>query len=272
MKRKKQIMFTIIALIVSAIMLFPLYWAITAALETNGQIYRNPPYLFPPTPTFSAFASAISTQLPHLLSSLIIASGTTALSLLISAPAAYGITRFKFKGVTYMITALLISQMIPGVSLANALFLIFGKLGILNNYFSLILSDCSFSVPFNILILRAFMQTIPLAISEAALVDGAGDWRTFFSVILPISKSPLITAGLFAFLFGWGDFLFAVTMVTKNSIEPITVSIYGFISQYSQSWNDMMASAVLASIPAALLLIVSQRYITTGIASSSVKG
>ncbi|WP_067929090.1 carbohydrate ABC transporter permease [Alicyclobacillus shizuokensis] len=269
---KRKIHLTIVAILVTAVMLFPLYWTIISSLETNDQIFHQPPYFFPPTPEFVAYAHVFVEQLPHLQTSLIVAGGTTLLSLFVAAPAAYAIAHFRWRGVGALIVALLISQMIPGVSLANALFILFNKVGLLNSYLGLILADCSFCIPFNILILRAFMESIPKDISEAALVDGAGEVRTFASVILPISKSALITAGLFAFLFGWGDFLFAVTMMTQDAIQPITVSLYSYISQYSQSWNEMMAAAVLASIPAAFLLLVSQRYITAGMTSGSVKG
>lgn len=261
-----------IAILITVVMLFPLYWTIVSSLETNAQIFSTSPYLFPPQIDLSSYTEAFATQLPHLLSSLIIATGTTALCMVVAVPGAYAITHFHFKGITWLIVALLISQMLPSVSLANALFIIFNKIGLLNNYFGLMLTDCTFSIPFNILILRAFMQSIPKEISEAALVDGAGDWRTFFQIILPISRSALITSGLFAFLFSWGDFLFSVTMITQNSIEPITVSLYNYISQYSQSWNQMMAAAVMASIPAAILLILSQRYITANLTGGSVKG
>ncbi len=253
-------------------MLFPVYWTVTSSLETNTQIFATHPYLITPQFDWQTYRIALQTQLPHLVSSLIIATGTTVLCVLVATPAAYAISHLQFKKVTWLIVALLISQMIPSVSLDNALFIIFNKIGLLNNYFGLMLTDCTFSIPFNILILRAFMQSIPKDILEAAYVDGAGDLRTFIQIILPVSKSVLITAGLFAFLFAWGDFLFSVTMITQNSFQPITVSIYGYISQYSQSWNQMMASAVLASIPAAVLLILSQRYITAGMTSGSVKG
>ena len=268
----KKLHLTAIGILITCVMLFPLYWTITSSLETNSQIFATRPYLIPPSLDLSAYGAALSTQLPHLLSSLIIATGTTALCMVISIPCAYAITHFGYRRITWLIVALLVSQMIPSVSLANALFIIFNKIGLLNNYFGLMLTDCTFSIPFNVLILRAFMASIPKDISEAAFVDGAGDWTTFIRIIIPISKSSIITAGLFAFLFGWGDFLFSVTMITQNSIEPITVSLYGYISQYSQSWNEMMAAAVLASIPAAILLILSQRYITAGMTSGSVKG
>lgn len=261
-----------IGILILAVMLFPMYWVITVSFETGSQIFHSPPYFFPPTPTLDAYVSAFSSQWPHLVTSLIVAFGATALSLIVAVPAAYGISHFRFKGITVLIVALLISQMIPGVSLASGLFNIYERFGLLNSYTGLILADCTFSIPFNILILRAFMSSIPKELPEAAFVDGAGDWRTFFSIIIPVSVTGIITTSLFAFLFAWGDFLFAVTMMTDNSVEPFTVSLYGYLSSHSSQWSEMMATAVLGSIPAAFLLVISQRYITAGLTGGSVKG
>lgn len=271
-RRMKKFSLFIIGILILAIMLFPLYWVIVVSFETESQIFHNPPFLFPPTPTFDSYISAFSAQWPHLVTSLIIAFGSMFLSLIVAVPAAYAISQFKFKGITTIIVALLISQMIPGISLANGLFNIYEKVGLLDSHIGLILADCTFSIPFNILILRAFMGSIPRELPEAAFVDGAGDWRTFFSIIIPVSMTGLITTSLFAFLFSWGDFLFAVTMMTDNSVEPFTVSLYGYISSHSQEWSEMMATAVLGSIPAAFLLVISQRYITAGLTGGSVKG
>lgn len=270
--KRTQIHWSLVGIIVTIGMLFPFYWVIVSSLETNTQIFHYPPYLFPPHPTLSAYAAVFLTQLPHLGSSLIIAGGSTALSLVVAVPASYAIARFGFRWTNVLIIALLISQMLPGVALANALFLIFTKIRLVNNYFGLMLTDCTFSIPFNVLILRAFMSHIPRDLTEAALVDGAGDWTAFFRVIIPLSTTALITSGLFAFLFGWGDFLFAVTMISAPSMAPITVSLYDYVSSYSLVWNQLMATAVLASIPAAFLLIALQRHIVAGITSGSVKG
>jgi len=269
---RRQLHWSIVGIVVAGIMLFPFYWVIVSSLETNTQIFHYPPYLVPPHPTLQAYSAVFMAQLPHLGSSLIIALGSTFLSLFVAVPAAYAIARFQFRWINILIVALLISQMLPGVALANALFLIFDKLHLLNNYFGLMLTDCTFSIPFNVLILRAFMRGIPSELSDAGLVDGAGDWGTFIKIILPLSATALITSGLFAFLFGWGDFLFAVTMISNAAMAPITVSLYDYVSSYSLVWNQLMATAVLASIPAALLLIGLQRYIVAGITSGSVKG
>jgi multiple sugar transport system permease protein len=267
----KKSLNTVIALIILAFMLFPLYWAIVASLETKKQLFQSPPSFFPPTPSLSAYVSAFSMQWPHLLTSLIISIGTVIFALIIATPAAYALAKFRFRITAYVVIGLLITQMIPNVILANSLYVIFNKIHLLNTYAGIILADSSIAIPFSILILRAFMQSIPYELTEAALVDGANDWKTFIKIIVPVSKSAIITAGLFAFLNAWGDFLFALTMMTEDTIKPITVSLYSYIGQYSTSWNEMMASAVLASIPAAILLLVSQRYITAGL-GGSVKG
>ena len=108
-------------------------------------------------------------------------------------------------------------------------------------------------------------------LSEAARVDGAGYWRTFVSIIVPISRNAMVTAGLFSFLFAWADFLFAVTLTTGQVFQPITVGIYRFVGNNSANWNSIMATAVLASIPAAILLVIAQRYVVAGMTSGAVK-
>ena len=154
---------------------------------------------------------------------------------------------------------------------ANALYTIFSKLGLIDDYLDLILADSTATIPFAILVLRAFMVGIPKELSEAARVDGAGYWRTFGSIIVPVSRNAMVTAGLFSFLFAWADFLFAVTLTTGQTIEPITVGIYRFVGNQTADWNGIMATAVLASIPAAVLLVIAQRYVVAGVTGGAIK-
>jgi multiple sugar transport system permease protein len=262
---------TVLGLIIVAFMLFPLYWAIVGSLKTNNQIFTIPPALLPPTPTFESYGTALRTELGALLSSVIISTGTVILSLLMSAPAAFALAHFKFRFTAALVVGLLLAQMIPPVILANSLYVIFNTLGLLNRYIGLIIADSSLAIPFSVLILRAFMQSIPHGLPEAARVDGASDMVTFVRIIVPISRSALITAALFTFLFAWGDFLFALTMITKPGKEPITLGLFKFIGDFSQQWNDVMATAVIASIPAAFLLTFAQRYIAAGLLAGSIK-
>jgi multiple sugar transport system permease protein len=267
-----SIVSTIAGIVLTIIMLFPLYWMIANSLETSQEIFSIPVSLVPPHPTFDAYIAVWQTQLPHLGTSLFIAIGTALLSVLIAVPAAYALAHFHFRFTVLIVFCLLLTQMIPTVTLATPMFLIFNKLGLLNSYAGLILADTTYAVPFAVLILRAFFLSVPYELAQAAFVDGAGEWGAFIRVMLPLVLPAVITAGLFAFLFAWGDFIYALTLMTTNEIQPISLSIYSYIGQYTDYWNEAMAVATLASVPAAILLIFFQRYITAGLTSGAMKG
>lgn len=263
---------TIFGVIFTAIMLFPLYWMVVNSLKTNEDIFAIPVSIIPTRITFQAYIDVFSAQLPHLGTSLIVSLGTVVLSLLIAVPAAYALAHFRFRFTPLIIFCLLLAQMIPAVTLATPMFLIFNKLGLLNGYPGLILADTTYAVPFCIMILNSFTQSLPYELVEAAFVDGNGEWGAFLRVMLPLMVPGLMTAGLFAFLFSWGDFLYGLTLMTTNTIQPISLSIYNYTGQFNSAWNDLMAVATLGAIPAAIILIFFQRYITSGITSGALKG
>lgn len=269
--KRREIGSTIVAVAILAVMLFPLYWMINISLQPAKDLLRIPPELFPIDATLSAYSSALSTQGHPLLISLIVASGTSVLTLLIAVPTAFAMAQLRVPFSRSVLFGLLIGQMVPGIIMANALFKIMSKLGLVNNVFALILADSTLAVPFAVLILRAFMISVPRSLIESAYVDGASRLRTLWSIVVPVSRNSLITAGLFSFLFAWGDFLFGLTLTTTNSVTPITVGLYRFIGSYTTDWNSVMATGVIASIPAAVLLIVAQRYVAAGVTGGAVK-
>jgi len=166
---------------------------------------------------------------------------------------------------------ILISQMIPGIVVANALYSVYTNFGLLNTIPGLILADSCLGIPFAILIMRAFMTTLPPALMEAAQVDGAGPIRVFWSIVLPLSRNALITAALFTFLFTWGDFLFALTLTSTDDVRPITLGLYTYVGAHVTDWSSVMATAVMASLPAVLLLVIAQKYVAAGTTSGAVK-
>jgi multiple sugar transport system permease protein len=267
--RIRQLPFTILALIFLAIMIFPVYWMLNSSFQGNGSATSSA--FFPTNPTIAGYQTAIAQQGGNLITSLIVALGTVILSLLISAPAAYALAKFKLRWISVVLVALLIAQMIPGIVIANALYTAFNDIGLLNSIPGLILADASLSIPFAILIMRAFMGSIPPSLVEAARVDGAGHFRAFVSIVLPISRNSIITAGLFSFLFTWSDFVFALTLTSTTAVKPVTLGIYDYLSSNVQSWGPVMATAVLSSIPAIVLLIFAQRYIAAGALGGAVK-
>jgi multiple sugar transport system permease protein len=262
----------VLGIFLTVLMLFPVYWMVANSFETSKQIFSIPVALVPTQLTFSSYIKVWQTQLPHLETSLIVALGTALLSIAIATPAAYALAHFRLRITVLLVFILLITQMIPTVSLTTPMFLIFNQFGLINSYPGLILADSTYAVPFAVLILRAFMFSLPYELTEAAFVDGAGEWGAFVRVMLPLAVPGVVTAGLFAFLFAWGDFIYALTLTTDNTIEPVSLSIYNYLGNYNNEWGSAMAVAALASIPAAILLVLFQRYITTGLTAGAVKG
>jgi multiple sugar transport system permease protein len=263
---------TVIALFIIAIFLFPLYWMVNISFQPGRDLVRIPPEWFPVDATLGAYRNAIAIEGRHLLVSLVISLGTAALSLAIATPAAFAMAQLKTRLSRPVLFALLIGQMVPSIVMANALFKVITGLHLINSLLALILADSTLAVPFAVLILRAFMVSVPRELLEAAYVDGASRLRSLWSVVLPISRNAMITAGLFAFLFAWGDFLFGLTLTTTDSNIPVTVGMYRFIGVYTTNWNSVMATGVIASIPAAVLLVVAQRYVAAGVTGGAVKG
>jgi multiple sugar transport system permease protein len=260
------------ALIALVIMLFPLYAVIIASFENNSQLLGTHYNFLPPTPSFANYSAVISTQGGHIVSTLLIGVGTALLTLAISLPAAHALARYRFRVTALLIGGLLVAQVLPSIVIANSLFLLYHKLHLLNTYPGLILADASYAVPFSILVLRAFMLGLPEDVLQAARVDGASEWKTFFRVVLPMSRSAVITVAVFAFLNGWGDFIFALTLLSGATFEPLTLSVYSYIGEFQQSLGQAMALCVFGLLPAAMLLIAAQRYIAAGLTVGSVKG
>lgn len=264
-----RLLSTAFGIIVVAAMLFPLYWMVNQSLQPGTGSGNNA--LFPAHPDFSAYAQVIGEQGSSLLTSLAIAVGCVIVTLVVAVPAAFSLAKFPGRAVTIVLTILLVSQMVPGIVIANALYGAYVDLGLLNSLPGLILADASVAIPFSILVMRAFMLSIPNELLDAARVDGAGPIRTLVSIVIPISRNSIITSALFSFLFAWSDFIFALTLTTSGKIRPVTLSIYDYLSSTIQDWAPVLATSVLSALPAVVLLVVAQRYVAAGALGGAVK-
>ncbi|MEU2623984.1 carbohydrate ABC transporter permease [Streptomyces sp. NPDC007157] len=263
--------YTVLGVLLTALMLFPVYWMVNVSLTPQRDMRKSPPDLLPLHPTFEGYRAVLDDQLPYLGTSLLIGLGTVALTLVLAAPAGYALAKLRPRGAGALGLALLIAQMVPGIVMAMGFYGIFLDLGLLNSWWGLIVADSTIAVPFGVMIFTAFMSGIPGELISAARIDGAGTWRTFRSVVLPLSRNAIVTVSLFGFLWAWSDFVFANTLDGGGSWKPITLGIYKYIGNNNQEWNAIMATAVVASIPAALLLVLAQRYVAAGVTAGAVK-
>lgn len=260
---------TAVGVAILAVMLFPLYWMVNVSFQHSSAAVATS--WFPVHFTLDGYATAIRDQSAHLVTSLVVAVGSVILSLLIATPAAYALAHFRIRRRSVVLFAVLTSQMVPGIVIANALYSAYSQLNLLNSIPGLILADAGLGIPFAILIMQAMMSSIPRSVIEAARVDGAGHIRAFLHIAVPMSRNAQITAGLFTFLFSWSDFLFALTLTTTEDVRPVTIGIYQYMGSYVNDWSSVMATAVLASLPALVLIVVAQRYVAAGATTGAVK-
>ncbi|WP_062428543.1 carbohydrate ABC transporter permease [Herbidospora daliensis] len=262
---------TAIGLALTAVMLFPVYWMVNVSFTRDENMRRSPPHWFPVDGTLEGYRAVLDKQLPYLGTSLVIGLGTVVLTVVVAAPAAYALAKLRPRGGGVLSFLLLIAQMIPGIIMAMGFYAVFLSAGVLNTVPGLIVADSTLAVPFAVLVLTAFMSGLPEELLQAARVDGAGTVRTFWSIVLPLSRNALVTVSLFAFLWAWSDFVFASTLDQGGDHQPITLGIYHYIGHNNQEWNAIMATAVVASIPAAVLLVIAQRYVAAGVTAGAVK-
>ncbi|WP_406429478.1 carbohydrate ABC transporter permease [Streptomyces sp. NBC_01589] len=262
---------TAVGLLLTGVMLFPVYWMINVSLTRDQDMRKSPPDLFPTHGTLAGYRTVLDEQLPYLGTSLAVALGTVVLTVALAAPAGYALAKLRPRGGGLLSFVLLAAQMIPGIIMAMGFYAIYLQLGLLQSVPGLIVADSTLAVPFAVLIFTAFMSGIPGELLQAAQMDGARALRTFWSIVLPMSRNAVVTVSLFAFLWSWSDFVFANTLVNGGAQEPITLGIYHYIGNNNQEWNAIMATAVVASLPAAVILVLAQRYVAAGVTTGAVK-
>ncbi len=260
-----------VGLLLTGVMLFPVYWMLNESFTRDQDMRKSPPNWFPLHGTLEGYRAVLDQQLPYLGTSLIVGLCTVALTLALCAPAGYSLAKLRPKGGGILGFALLAAQMIPGIIMAMGFYAILLGTHTTNTLTGLVLADSTLAVPFGVLVFTAFISAIPEELLQAAKTDGAGPLRTFYSIVLPLSRNALVTVSLFTFLWAWSDFIFASTLDAGGTRQPITLGIYHYIGNNNQQWNAITATAATASIPATLLLILAQRYIATGATTGAIK-
>ena len=263
---------TLAAAAALVLVLFPVYAIIVGSFESTNTLFSGTFYWLPHAATLDNYSTVIHAQSANVVTSLVVGLGTALLALVVAVPAAYALSKYRLRVTVILVSSLLVAQIVPSIVLATSLFIVFHWINLVNSYPGLIIADGTYAVPFAILVLRAFLFSLPNVLLYAARVDGATEWQTFRMIVIPLARSAVITVAVFAFLAGWGDFIFALTILNGSGIEPITLGIYTYLGNYSTDWGAVMAAGVFAMVPAAILLVVAQRYIATGLTAGSVKG
>jgi len=271
-QKQKNILLSILAILIACVFLFPLYWIVVNSFKLDSEIFASVPTLWPKGITLKAYQDQLGSLAVTLKNSIIIALGSMVLSLCLSVPAAYGLARFKVRGMKLFVLIFLITQMLPASLVLTPLFLIFSNLGILNTYLAPILSTATISIPFIVLMLRPGFLSMPKDLEDTARIDGCNTISAFLRVAIPIARPTVITAACFSFVYAWNDLAYSMTFNTKESMRPMTSAIYTFMNQYGTKWNSIMAYGVLLILPCCIIFVTMQKHIVEGMTSGSVKG
>ncbi len=265
---------TAIAIVLVGLFMFPLYWLISTSLKSADQLFTSPPTWFPIPIDLSNYVSAVienEEMLRSLGNSLVISVGTTILTILLAAPAAYALARLRLRWTAALMLPFLIAQLLPSINVALPMFALFTQWGLVNTFPGLILANTVGTLPFAVIVLRPFYLSIPKELEEAAAVDGASRFQAFYRIVLPLVRPGLVTVGVFAFVMAWGEFIFALTLTTNRDLQPVTVTLNTFIGIYGTEWGPLMAASTVVAIPIVVVFAIFQKYITGGLAAGSVK-
>jgi ABC-type glycerol-3-phosphate transport system permease component len=278
-RRSRKVALNTIAVIVALVTLFPILYMISTSFKPTTEIFSLTPHLLPEHPTWSNYAQVIDGSaigIPYwtfLRNSLFVTLTAVVISSLIALLAAIGVARFRFRFRTTYLIMLLIVQMLPMQALVIALYLDFRSLNLLDSLVGLIILYIAFALPVTIWMLRNFVAAVPRELEEAAAIDGAGPVRVFWNVLLPLVAPGLVTTSVFAFIFAWNEFVFALTFLGLDQ-RKYTLPIYVtyFFGRGAANWGDIMASSVLFTVPVMIFFLIVQRRLRTGMLAGAVKG
>ncbi len=267
----------ILTIIVCAFALFPFIWMLSTSFKTNSEIYTAAPTFVPKEPTAAGYVNMFTTETSTFnfkqwaANSVFVAFLTTVFSMVIAVLGGYGISRYRFRGRGALSYVVLTTQVLPGSLLMIPLYIIMGNFNLLDTKTGLMLAYVTFTVPFCTWMMKGFFDSIPISLEEAAKVDGAGTFRCFATVVLPLTVPGLVSTGLFAFINGWNEYLFASSFMQSYGNWTLPVGIASFKGQYATDWGTLMAGSVLITIPVVILFLGLQKHLVGGMTAGAVK-
>ena len=256
------------------VMVLPFAYMLSTSLKPDRLVLEIPPRFLPSHPTAANYVDAWTSNEfgRYFLNSLLVAAATTFAAVLLSAMMAYAFARFRFVGRGLLFGLLLLGLMVPAMMLLIPQFLVAKKLLLLDSLWGLVVFYTGGNLALNTFLLRSFFRDIPRELEEAMIVDGAGPWRRFRSLILPLSRPALATVGIFTFLASWDEFAWALTIISDPSKRTLPIAIALFQGQHATSWGLVFAASVIAVGPVIAIFLAFQRQFVSGLATGALKG
>lgn len=252
---------------------FPVLWMLSSSFKSNANIFAYPPALIDKSFSLTAYAEVLQspTEMGYFLNSYIVAIGVVIITLVIALLTAYVFSRYEFKGKSTLRVVIIGVQAVPPVTLLIPFFGIMVALKLFNSYQGLILTYVVFTLPYAIIMMTAYFDSLPRELDEAARVDGATSMTILWRILVPVSGPGMVAVGLYTFMVCWNEYLFAATLTQTDDRRTVPVGIQLLMGQYNFQWNEVMAMSILGSIPVLVLFLIFQRYFIGGLSAGAVK-
>jgi len=274
MKGIRAFLHIIVFAFISVIILFPIYWLLVTSVKPSAEIFATPPTLFPKQVTWEHYLNVFrSSNIPtYFLNSIIITAASVAVVLIIASFAAFAMSRYEFKGKIGYFVFILFAQVMPLTTLIVPLYIVWGKLEMLNTYTSIIFTYCAILLPMAIWLLTGYFKGIPKDIDEAAKIDGCSSLGILLRMVLPLARSGLVAVGLTICITVWQEIMISMTFVSEDSMRTLPAGINTFITRSGIQWGPLNASGIIATLPVLVIFILFQKALVKGLTAGSTKG
>lgn len=272
--KKTRMIFLMLIVVFVVLQSYPVFWVIMSSLKSGEDIAASAPYALPEKIYWGNYIKAFtqSNLIRYFLNSVITAVGTLLGIVVLSAPAAYAISKIRFKQSEKVLSFFLLGMMIPSFACLIPMFQTYNALGLRNSYWSVILPQVGFSLPMCIFLYVGFMRDIPNELVEAAAIDGAGSFRIFSKVIFPMSKNSTVTVMIYNFVSIWNEFTYANTFMTKDEMKTLPIGLNAFVGEMGRrDWGATYSAIVIAILPTIIIYFFLNRQVMAGMAAGAVK-
>ena len=273
-KLSTKIIVSILLVIGAFFAAFPILWMICSSLKANSAIFAWPPKFIDETASLNSYVAVLgdSTKIRFFLNSYIVAGAVVLVTLFVGILAAYAFSRFDFPGKGIFNSLIISVQAIPPIVLLIPYMGMIVAMGLFNTYWALILTYLVTTLPYCILMMTGYFNTLSKELDEAVMIDGGSRWKALWSVLVPISLPGMVSVGMYTFMQAWNEYLFALALTQTTEMRTVPIGINLLMGQHAYDWSQMMAMSVLGSIPVLILFIFFQKYFIAGMSSGGVKG
>lgn len=256
-----------------AIFLFPIFWCAATSVKPDSEIFSIPPVWIPSNPTGEHYLNMFLMRgFPGmLLNSVIVSIASTLLSILIGSLAAYGFSRYRYRGSNIVLGLTVITRVIPPVGLVVPLYTIMRGLGLVDTLLAVVISHSILAMPLAVWLMKSFFDTLPYEVEEAGYMDGMSVFQVFYRVVLPMSKPAAISTAILIFTYSWGDLLFAFSLTSTIGSRTVPVAIAQMLTGWKIYWGEITATGTFYSLPVIIMTLLFQRYVISGLTKGATK-